>query len=84
MPTRIFFIIARGERRLFAEVRQSFVEMTDVEVMFDRRLTERRRTPPPAEVFERRRISRRRSLHLDDHLRAVGWAIARPTVTVDG
>ncbi len=75
---RIFFIIARGERRLLDEVQESFREVPDVEVMVDRRIAERRRFNVRASDPGRRQTDRRINLFLDERLRAAGWTIARP------
>ena len=79
MSPRMLFIIARGDRRLHDDVRDSFRDVPEVEVMFDRRIGQRRNAAARSEAPDRRRADRRERVDLDDHLRGIGWAIARPT-----
>ena len=51
--------------------------ISSVEVILDRRTAERRRSPDRSGAPERRRGDRRLMLEIDNHLRAMGWAIVR-------
>jgi hypothetical protein len=72
-PSKLVFIVARDRLRLH----QSFVEMfsdeDDIEILFDRRLRERRQIYG-AHVSERRRGERRSQPEIDGQLRARGYA----------
>ncbi len=67
----VLMIIARRERRLFQYVYRRFRHEPEVEVLFDRRLAERRRHQDPPAI-ERRHVERRRH---DDRLDTQGWLV---------
>ena len=67
-------IVRRDRPDLFEELREQFKDTPDVEVMFDRRIGERRRKgSPPA--TDRRRRSDRRQYH--NELRLLGWMLTK-------
>ena len=76
-------IVARDREKLYGYLRRAFAGNPTVEVVVDRRRTERRRVDQP-QVPERRRDVRRSILDVDNQLRALGWAVVRldvvPTV----
>jgi hypothetical protein len=74
MKTRVLFIVARNERKLFEELRRSFAEISGVEVVLDRRAAQRRTAKPGPPG--RRRTERRASTFRDTHLTTMGWAVA--------
>ena len=71
---RHLFIVARDRRKLYEYVRQAFAGNPSVEVILDRRVGERRQNRG-ARIPDRRRSDRRADRHVDDQLRAIGWAI---------
>lgn len=73
--TPLLFIVASGERRLYADVARSFTDTGDVQVLVDRRVAERRRSAAPAPGGERRGGDRRRRREADEDLRALGWTL---------
>lgn len=72
MP-RELFIVARDRADLYRYLSQTFADAENVEVIWDRREGERRRTVSGA-VNERRRRDRRGRLSVDEDIRAVGYA----------
>jgi hypothetical protein len=75
----VVLIVSRSEPALFDYVRQSFAREPEVEVIVDRRHTERRQREAPAPL-ERRQSARRRH-SVEEYLRAQGWAVVRRAVT---
>jgi hypothetical protein len=70
---RELFIVARGRSDLYRYLSQTFADAENVEVIFDRRSTERRDVPLPT-TPDRRRRERRSRPGVDDELRTVGYA----------
>ena len=66
-------IVHRDRRDLFEELCREFKSASDVEIFFDRRIGERRRTR--AAVPDNRRRTERRHYHSD--LRLLGWMLTR-------
>ncbi|MGH7304197.1 MAG: hypothetical protein ACRELZ_12960 [Candidatus Rokuibacteriota bacterium] len=69
-------VVARDRQKLFEYAKRAFSGNPTVEVVLDRRRTERRtsdRTGSP----DRRRGDRRLMNEIDNHLRALGWAVVR-------
>jgi hypothetical protein len=69
-------IVARDRGKLYGYLRRAFAGNPTVEVVVDRRRTERRRIDQPR-ASERRRGNRRLILEFDDQLRALGWAVVQ-------
>jgi hypothetical protein len=70
------FVVARDREKLFEYAKRAFSGNSSVEVVLDRRRSERRsgsRTGSP----DRRRGDRRLMNEIDNHLRALGWAVVR-------
>src|SRR3989449_7140742 len=70
------FVVARDRERLFDYAKRAFSGNSSVEVVLDRRRGERRgadKTSSP----DRRRGDRRLMTEIDNHLRALGWAVVR-------
>jgi hypothetical protein len=70
------FVVARDRERLFEYAKRAFSGNSSVEVVLDRRRGERRgadKTSSP----DRRRGDRRLMTEIDNHLRALGWAVVR-------
>ncbi len=72
MP-RELFIVARDRADLYRYLSQTFAEAENVEVIWDRREGQRRRSSN-GPVRERRRGDRRARVKVDDDLRTVGYA----------
>jgi len=72
---RYLLIVARQERQLYEDLARAFAGHGGVEVLLDRRVSDRRQRPTDAPVLERRRAERRRQA-IDEQLRAFGWALA--------
>ena len=70
------FVVARDREKLFDYAKRAFSGNSSVEVVLDRRRGERRgadKTGSP----DRRRGDRRLMNEIDNHLRALGWAVVR-------
>jgi hypothetical protein len=71
---RELFIVARHDRDLYDYLKRRFDGRPDVEVIYDRRVGERRRrTESPA--TERRGSDRRSRTTLDEDLERLGFAV---------
>ena len=70
---RELFIVARDRSDLYRYLSQTFADAENVEVIFDRRSTERREHSTTA-TPERRRRERRSRPNVDEELRTVGYA----------
>ena len=70
---RELFIVARDRSDLYRYLSQTFADAENVEVIFDRRSTERRDLPTSANP-DRRRRERRNRPAVDEELRTVGYA----------
>ena len=70
---RELFIVARDRSDLYRYLSQTFADAENVEVIFDRRATERRDVTTPAHP-ERRRRERRAHPAVEEELRSVGYA----------
>jgi len=70
---RELFIVARDRSDLYRYLSQTFADAENVEVIFDRRSTERREHSTTA-APERRRRERRSRPNVDEELRSVGYA----------
>jgi hypothetical protein len=68
-------IVARDRQKLYEYAKRAFAENSTVEVILDRRSAEQRSTYGPKP--ERRRGNRHLIQGIDNHLKALGWAIVR-------
>ena len=71
---RMTYIVRRDQQDLFTEIRLRFNESSDVAVIFDRRVAERRRQPRNGIAANRRRVERRRH---HPELQVLGWTALR-------
>lgn len=72
MPREVF-VVARDRADLYRYLSQTFADADNVEVIWDRRIEERRRLSTAA-GRERRRRERRTRISVDDDLRTVGYS----------
>jgi hypothetical protein len=70
------FVVARDREKLFEYAKRAFSGNSSVEVVLDRRRGERRRGEKSG-LPDRRRGDRRLMNEIDNHLRALGWAVVR-------
>lgn len=70
---RLLFIVSRDQPMLQDYVRRGFGDASDVLVIVDRRVGERRRQNGPV-PREQRRADRRRP-QADERLRSLGWTV---------
>ena len=73
---RHLFIVARDQKELYDYLLKDFAADPKVEVLFDRRVRERRVRQEPRSGDERRQGERRQD-RIDTELRSVGFAIVR-------
>jgi hypothetical protein len=70
ITVRYLYIVSREHRWLYRHLVERFQDDPDVEVILDRRVSERRAQPSgPRPEQERRRSERRRAISPDDDLR---------------
>ena len=70
-------VVARDRQKLYEYAKRAFSGNASVDVILDRRSAERRRSQDRSGTPERRRGDRRLLLEIDNHLRALGWAVVR-------
>jgi hypothetical protein len=70
-------VVQRDRQKLYEYAKRAFSGNPSVEVILDRRTAERRRTGPRTGSPDRRRGDRRLMNEIDNHLRALGWAVVR-------
>ena len=76
-PAGGFIVVARNQHDLWQALTREFKHIPEIQVILDRRQTERRRLDLP--VAQDRRAAQRRSLpHLEDDLRARQYVLVRP------
>jgi len=75
LGARQLLIVARNRLKLYQYMRRAFQGNETVRVLLDQRAGERRRSSGVAPGADRRRVDRRRAVHVDDLLRVLGWAI---------
>lgn len=78
--SELTYIVSRHESQLYAELRRSFADEPDIEVLVDRRRAERRQTEAVAAID--RRAGDRRQRDISQALNGLGWALV-PTVRHD-
>ena len=67
-------VVARHRRELYEEIKRAFAGHESVEVVLDRRVSERRRSKE-APRLDRRRRNRRSRSGIDEPLRTIGWSL---------
>ena len=73
---RQLLIVARNRVKLYQYMRRAFQGNETVRVLLDQRGAERRQASKSTPHGpDRRRVDRRRTIHVDDLLRVLGWAI---------
>jgi hypothetical protein len=73
-PTKHLLVVARHRRQLYEEIKRAFAGHESVEVILDRRVSERRHGKEAPELDRRRRSRRSRSA-IDEQLRTIGWSL---------
>ena len=71
---RQLLVVARDRPHIYEYLKRMFAGNETLEVIMDRRTTDRRRHGM-SNLPERRRSGDRRRQEIDSHLRALGWAI---------
>jgi RNA polymerase subunit RPABC4/transcription elongation factor Spt4 len=67
-------IVARHRRELYEQIKRAFAGHETVQIVLDRRVSERRRRKEPG-VPDRRGADRRAHAVIDDQLRTIGWSL---------
>jgi hypothetical protein len=81
MP-RYLFIVTRGRADVYADLQQQFLGNPDVEVLVDRRVSERRRAQDSHEP-ERRRSERRGQRGENSHVLGIGGDPGLPALIIE-
>jgi hypothetical protein len=81
MP-RYLFIVARGHPETYADLKRQFQGNPDVEVLLDRRVSDRRQHQEGREP-ERRRSERRGQRDANSHVRGIGGDPGLPALIVE-
>ena len=71
----LFFVVSRGYRHVYDDLRAAFKESPDVVIVLDRRFGERRHAQQEMPGAERRKAERRQPP--DDRFASIGWRIVR-------
>jgi hypothetical protein len=79
---RYLFVVARGHPAVYADLHRQFLGNPEVEVLVDRRLSERRKHQESREP-ERRRGARRGQLGGSSHVRGIGGDPGLPALIVE-
>ncbi len=77
-PSRIqplLFIVGPSRRALYDSLRRTFANDDTVQVVFDRRVAERRRRRPGQRTAERRKTERRGRREIQKQIRARGYTV---------
>lgn len=67
-------VVARHRRELYEEIKRAFAGHETVQVILDRRVSERRQRKG-APMLDRRRHDRRSRSAIDEQLRTIGWSL---------
>jgi hypothetical protein len=67
-------VVARHRRELYEEIKRAFAGHESVQVILDRR-TSQRREKKGAPMLDRRRTERRSRTVIDEQLRTIGWSL---------
>jgi hypothetical protein len=71
---RQLLVVARHRRELYEEIKRAFAGHESVQVVLDRR-TSQRREKKGAPMMDRRRNERRSRSVIDEQLRTIGWSL---------
>jgi hypothetical protein len=71
---RHLLVVARHRRELYEEIKRAFAGHETVQVILDRRVSERRQRKGTS-VLNRRRHDRRSRSTIDEQLRTIGWSL---------
>jgi hypothetical protein len=71
---RHLLVVARHRRELYEEIKRAFAGYETVQVILDRRVSERRQRKG-APMLDRRRHERRSRSAIDEQLRTIGWSL---------
>jgi hypothetical protein len=71
---RHLLVVARHRRELYEEIKRAFAGHETVQVILDRRVSERRQRKGTS-VISRRRHDRRSRSTIDEQLRTIGWSL---------
>ena len=67
-------VVARHRRELYEQIKRAFAGHETVQVVLDRRVSERRRRKEPT-AADRRGADRRARSGIDEQLRTIGWSL---------
>jgi hypothetical protein len=67
-------VVARHRRELYEEIKRAFAGQETVQVILDRRVSQRREKKGAA-MLDRRRNERRSRSTVDEQLRSIGWSL---------
>ena len=67
-------VVARHRRELYEEIKRAFAGHESVQVILDRRVSQRREKKGHA-MLDRRRTERRSRSVIDEQLRTIGWSL---------
>jgi hypothetical protein len=67
-------VVARHRRELYEEIKRAFAGHESVQVILDRRVSQRREKKGQA-MLDRRRTERRSRSVIDEQLRTIGWSL---------
>lgn len=70
-------VVERDRQKLYEYIKRAFSGNASVAVVLDRRRSDRRGAGDRSGAPERRRGDRRLMSEIDNHLRALGWAVVR-------
>ena len=70
-------VVERDRQKLYEYVKRAFSGNASIDVVLDRRRSDRRGSGDRSRAPERRRGDRRLMNEIDNHLRALGWAVVR-------
>jgi hypothetical protein len=70
-------VVERDRQKLYEYVKRAFSGNASIDVVLDRRRSDRRGSGDRSRAPERRRGDRRLMTEIDNHLRALGWAVVR-------
>ena len=76
---RLLFVVGQRRRALYDSLRRTFENDDTVQVVLDRRVTERRRRRPGKRKAERRKTDRRLQREIEKQIRAHGYAVVGVT-----
>ena len=78
---RLLYIVSRDSPELYERFARAFADDPDVEVVLDRRRTDRRQRDLPHSA--ERRVRERRSASIEATLQRLGWAVVGAGAALD-